>query len=47
MGYVQILYEANEGVATIAINRPPYIGRGFGAALLALHGLLNTNWITI
>jgi len=38
MGYEHILYEAKEGVATIAINRPPHIGGGFGAALRALHG---------
>ena len=39
MGYVNILYEANEGVATRAINRPPHIGAGVGGALLALHGI--------
>ena len=39
MGYEHILYEAKEGVATIAINCPPHIVGAFGAVLLALHGL--------
>lgn len=39
MGYENILYEAKEGVATIAIKCPPHIVGAFGAVLLSFHGL--------